>query len=83
LIDDMNGCFREPVVAAQPGGARGGGAELTAFGRKLVRDYRALEVEATAAAQTRLRAITASLRTARPRGAEKVTRLPIARGAKR
>jgi molybdate transport system regulatory protein len=83
LIDDLNRCFREPVVEAQPGGARGGGAELTAFGRKLVRDYRAIEVEATAAAQSRLRAITASLRTARPRRAEKVTRLPIGRGGKR
>jgi molybdate transport system regulatory protein len=38
LIDDMNRCFREPVVEAQPGGARGGGAALTGFGRKLVRD---------------------------------------------
>src|SRR5215468_1686818 len=75
LIDDLNRCFREPVVAAQPGGARGGGAELTAFGRKLVRDYRAIEIEATAAARTRLRAIAASLRPARTRRVDKVTRL--------
>jgi len=83
LIDDLNRCFREPVLAAQPGGARGGGAELTAFGRKLVRDYRAIEIEATAATQTRLRAIAASLRPARSLSADKVNRLPIARGGKR
>jgi molybdate transport system regulatory protein len=83
LIDDMNRCFREPVIAAQPGGARGGGAALTAFGRRLVRDYRAIETQATAAAQTRLRAIAASLRLPAARRADKVTRLPIARGGKR
>jgi molybdenum-dependent DNA-binding transcriptional regulator ModE len=26
LVDDMNNCFREPVIAAQAGGAHGGGA---------------------------------------------------------
>jgi molybdate transport system regulatory protein len=83
LIDDMNRCFREPVVAAQPGGTRGGGASLTAFGRKLVRDYRAIETDAVAATQARLQEITASLKTARPRRTEKVTRLPIGRGGKR
>ena len=43
LIDDLNGCFREPVVAAKPGGARGGGAELTRFGLELTKQYRAIE----------------------------------------
>ena len=33
LVDDMNNCFRDPVVMAQPGGAHGGGAALTAFGQ--------------------------------------------------
>jgi molybdate transport system regulatory protein len=33
LVDDMNSCFRDPVIEAQPGGAHGGGATLTAFGR--------------------------------------------------
>src|SRR3977135_1703553 len=31
LVDDMNQCFREPVVTTQSGGAQGGGAELTPF----------------------------------------------------
>ena len=32
LVDDMNNCFRDPVIEAQPGGAHGGGAVLTPFG---------------------------------------------------
>jgi molybdate transport system regulatory protein len=80
LIDDMNRCFREPVVEAQPGGARGGGAALTGFGRKLVRDYRAIESEAAGATRKLLKQITASLRSERPRRSDKVNRLPIARG---
>jgi molybdate transport system regulatory protein len=46
LVDDMNSCFRESVIEAQPGGAHGGGAVLTAFGQKLVERYRAIEAEA-------------------------------------
>ena len=38
LVDDMNRCFREPVVTAQPGGAQGGGAALTAFGETVVQN---------------------------------------------
>jgi molybdate transport system regulatory protein len=46
LVDDMNSCFREPVVAAQVGGSHGGGATLTPFGMKLIDQYRAIEAEA-------------------------------------
>jgi molybdate transport system regulatory protein len=62
LVDDMNRCFREPVVEAQPGGKEGGGAVLTAFGRDLIRSYRAIVADATAAAELRLHALEASLR---------------------
>ena len=65
LIDDMNRCFREPVVEAQPGGAQGGGAALTAFGEELIEKYRAIETQATAAAKQQLRDLETSLR---PRG---------------
>jgi molybdate transport system regulatory protein len=40
LIDDLNGSFTEPVTAATVGGKRGGGVELTPFGREVVRRYR-------------------------------------------
>src|SRR6266568_1164860 len=36
LVDDMNNCFHDPVIEAQPGGAHGGGATLTRFGQQLV-----------------------------------------------
>jgi molybdate transport system regulatory protein len=62
LIDDMNRSFRAPVVATQPGGARGGGAELTPFGRQLIENYRAIEAQAMAAAMPRLQALENSLR---------------------
>lgn len=83
LIHDMNRCFREPVVSAQPGGSRGGGAVLTAFGRKLVRDYRAIESDAMAATQARRRELAASLRAIGARASDKVTRLSVSRDGKR
>src|ERR1700689_812301 len=51
LVDDMNHCFRAPVVATQPGGVRGGGAALTQLGRELIETYRAIEAQATVAAK--------------------------------
>ena len=62
LIDDMNRCFRQPVVAAQPGGAQGGGAALTAFGEEIIAKYRAIETQAMAAAKQQLRDLETSLR---------------------
>jgi molybdate transport system regulatory protein len=35
--------FAEPVVIAAAGGARGGGAQVTETGRRLVATYRAIE----------------------------------------
>ena len=63
LIDDLNQCFRHPVVTAKPGGPKGGGAVLTEFGAALVRDYRAIESEAAAAAKKRLRGMELALST--------------------
>ena len=67
LVDDMNRSFRTPVVATQPGGARGGGAELTPFGLELIENYRAIEARATAAAKRHLQALEKSLRRKRAR----------------
>lgn len=46
LIDSLNGAFREPALATLSGGAKGGGAELTAFGKTLIRTYRDIEAAA-------------------------------------
>ena len=62
LVDDMNRCFRAPVVMTQPGGVRGGGAALTPFGLELIEKYRAIEARATAAAEPDLQALQNSLR---------------------
>jgi len=43
LTDELNAMFRHKVVDTQMGGLGGGGAQLTAFGRDLVREYRAIE----------------------------------------
>ena len=42
LVDTMNRCFREPVVASATGGPGGGGAQVTAFGRQVLDRYRAM-----------------------------------------
>src|SRR5579862_5350407 len=35
LVDTMNRCFREPVVDSSTGGPGGGGAAVTAFGKRV------------------------------------------------
>ena len=43
LVDTMNRCFREPLVASATGGAGGGGAEVTGFGRRVLDRYHAMQ----------------------------------------
>jgi molybdate transport system regulatory protein len=43
LLDDLNHALGEPVITTSVGGAGGGGAQVTSFGRKLVAAYRDLE----------------------------------------
>jgi molybdate transport system regulatory protein len=61
LVDDLNRCFRKPVVATQPGGARGGGAALTPFGRKLIEHYHSIETQAMSAGKRQLRELKSAL----------------------
>ena len=42
LVDTMNRCFREPVVASATGGSGGGGAQVTDFGRKVLASFEAM-----------------------------------------
>ena len=48
-VDHMNNVAPEPLVLRAAGGRHGGGSELTAFGRRLIAFYRALEQESQAA----------------------------------
>ena len=61
LVDALNHCFREPVVAAQVGGVKGGGASLTEFGRAVVDHYRAIEKAAESVGAAHVGALAASL----------------------
>lgn len=69
LLDSMNQAFDSPVVGAAPGGSRGGGAQLTAFGAELLALYRRLEAKAAAMANDDLAAIAGR---ALPQGGPKV-----------
>lgn|SRR5579862_2528679 len=43
LVDTMNRCFREPVVDSSTGGPGGGGAAVTAFGKRVLASFRAMQ----------------------------------------
>jgi molybdate transport system regulatory protein len=57
LIDSLNRLFKLPVVTAQPGGTRGGGAALTRFGHEVIALYRSIERGATKASASELSAL--------------------------
>lgn len=66
LVDALNESFTGPVVLTATGGRRGGGAVVTALGRRLVRLYRAMENKASSAISGDLRRFSRHLR--RPSG---------------
>lgn len=43
LVDTMNRCWKQPLVATGPGNSRGGGAWLTEFGETVLAHYRSLQ----------------------------------------
>jgi molybdate transport system regulatory protein len=60
LVETMNAMFRAPLVERMRGGAKGGGARVTAAGDTVLAEYRALEAaarEASASPLERLRAL--------------------------
>ena len=81
LVNDMNRAFRAAVVVTKGGGAKGGGAALTAFGRALIEKYRAIEARATAATKPQLDALAGELR-GRPRGLRKTVKTSIGPAAR-
>lgn len=63
LIEDLNRTFGRPVVRAQSGGKKGGGAMLTPLGHALIARYRAMEKAAAEATAKDLETLTTELRT--------------------
>src|ERR1700730_9082394 len=61
LVDALNHCFREPVVAAAVGGGKGRSPSLTGFGHAVIEHYRAIEKAAETAGAAHVGALTASL----------------------
>ena len=62
IIEELNSAFREPLVESARGGAKGGGAQLTATGAAVLAHYRKLEEIMSEAGAARIGAIAAMLR---------------------
>ncbi|MCC7428245.1 MAG: LysR family transcriptional regulator [Alphaproteobacteria bacterium] len=71
LVEELNGCFPDPLVAAAKGGARGGGARLTPLGLAVLRRLARMQ----AAAQRAVRADIAALKRLRGAAAPDAARL--------
>jgi molybdate transport system regulatory protein len=54
LVDDMNRAFNSPLVETSAGGAHGGGASLTQYGKKVAATYRRLQGKVQLAAMREL-----------------------------
>ncbi len=67
LVEALNAGFRKPLVTTKIGGRRGGGARVTAFGKRMVRLYRGMESRASAAIAADLRRFSRYLRKPRAR----------------
>ena len=82
LLDDLNHAFAEPVVSTATGGAHGGGAQLTRFGKELILRYRKIESAAESAASRQFKTLRVPKRS--PAAASGGTlRRPLARALKK
>ena len=62
LVDSLNTAFSRPVVATRPGGKADQRAEVTEFGREVMRRYRNMQATAQIALAEDLHALEAALR---------------------
>jgi molybdate transport system regulatory protein len=62
LVAELNGMFKTPLVIAETGGRGGGGATLTALGRKVVERFRAMEAGSWSVVEADFRKLAAELR---------------------
>lgn len=75
LIDSLNSLFHEPATETLSGGIRGGGADLTPFGRTLIRTYRDIEAAAGKSVTEELASLAAFLAPGKaPRAAKSGSR---------
>ena len=71
LVDTMNRCWKEPLVATAPSVAHGGGARLTEFGERLLAHYRGLQARLDGSASCPDRAALAEAMLDEPRVSQK------------
>jgi len=62
LVEAINSSFNRPVVITAVGGKRGGGAEVTPFGREILATYQRMEDKASAAIARELKEFARLLR---------------------
>jgi molybdate transport system regulatory protein len=62
LVKDIEAAMGAPVIAAETGGLKGGGAALTDLGRNVLARYRDIETRAARSVDAELRALSALAR---------------------
>jgi molybdate transport system regulatory protein len=62
LVDQINQALHQPAVTAAIGGRQGGGAALTASGKRVIELYRSIEQIAQSSAKEEFRAVGRLLR---------------------
>lgn len=66
LVQAVEDTFGAPVISTATGGAKGGGAKLTEFGRTLVTQFRMIESQAAKATNTELSELSRTTSTGMP-----------------
>jgi len=74
LLDSLNRGFGEPVFATATGGRRGGGAQVTRFGKRLIDRYRTLEASIEQLARQTAAELASHASPTRVRGGAKAQR---------
>lgn len=62
LVEEMNRCFTQPLVETATGGARGGGAGVTDFGRNVLARYQRMQKIADEAIDNDMRYLRSLIR---------------------
>jgi len=77
LLKGLQQTFGGPVIVTETGGPGGGGARLTELGGRLLRTFRAIEANATRAAERELQQLSGLVqKDAAPRGTGKARTRP-------
>ena len=65
LVEELNGSFQKPLVTADKGGAKGGGAKLTELGADVLRRFRNMEKRTAKAIEADLSALSVLVKPAK------------------